>query len=485
MNKFVILGGGTAGWITALFVRRTFPHSHITLIESKEIGIVGVGEATTPHLVDFLKDQDINIFELLKKTKGTIKNGINFVNWNGDQKQYFHDFFERLTNFEIPNVYSTGCEDYFKKKVINNNLSLNDYIYQQKLAYSNKVDLKNTNYALHFDSALFAEYLENIGRNRNINVLDDILQDTTLDENGFIKSLKLQSGKTVDCTFVFDCTGFSRLLIGKLYKSKWKSYSDFLPAKKAIPFWLEKQKIIKPYTDSIALKNGWMWNIPLQHRTGAGYVFDSDYITVDQAKQEVEEYLGQEIEVRKIINFDPGRFEQVWIKNCLAVGLSSNFLEPLESTSLWLVRSQLFNFKQFINEINNPDPYSQELYNTIAREEADEKAHLIYFHYLTKRKDSDFWREFRIKNPVPEKFAHTLSLVKKGNIRFFNFHDTLRPSIFPMQSYLMIGHGLGIFESKFNLENFDHVKPSLEEYKDLITRACNNAIPHEEFLLHL
>ena len=413
MKNIIILGGGTAGWVTALYARKLFPpNTNITLVQSKEIGIIGVGEATTPHIVNFLENQDIDPLDVLRVTGGTIKNGINFTNWNGDGKQYFHDFGDMLVNFVIPNTFNFKCEDFFLQKLINEKLPLEEYVYQQKLAYGKKIDLANTRYAIHFDSVKFADYLEEVGKNRNINVLDDILEDPILDENGSVKSLKMKSGRSLDSDFIFDCSGFSRLLIGKLYKSKWHSYSDFLPAKKAIPFWLKNDSSPNPYTDCIAMKNGWMWNIPLQHRTGAGYVFDSDYITVDQAKQEVEEYLGQEVEIRKTISFEPGAFEETWIKNCLAIGLSSNFLEPLESTSLWLATSQLTNFKQFINEIDDPSPYSRAQYNSIIKKEVDEKANFIYYHYLTKRADSKFWQEFRHKNKMPEAFKKQFNLIK-------------------------------------------------------------------------
>ena len=485
MNNFVILGGGTAGWITAIFVRRLFPDVNICLIESKQIGIIGVGEATTPHIVNFLKSHDIDPLDVIRETNGTIKNGINFENWNGDGKRFFHDFAERLQVFSIANVFGGDCDDFFKKILINKQLSFEEYIYQQKLAYGNKIDLNITNYALHFDSVKFAAYLENVGKQRNIEIIDDILQEPLLNEDGSIKSLKLESGKIVDCDFVFDCTGFARLLIGKLYKSKWHSYSDFLPAKKAIPFWLENKTDIAPYTSSIAMKNGWMWNIPLQHRVGAGYVFDSDYVSVDQAKEEVEEYLGHEIEVRKVIDFDPGRFDQVWIKNCLAVGLSANFLEPLESTSLWLATSQLTNFKQFINELKDPDPRSRELFNKISRNEADEKAHFVYFHYLTKRNDSKFWQEFRLKNDTPEDFKELLELIKDSNIRHYQFNDIFTPSVFPMHSYLQIGNGLGIFKNKFKLDFLDNIHPTVEEYKSIVDQAFETAPYHIDLLKHL
>lgn len=485
MKKFVILGGGSAGWITALFVKKAVPDASVTLVQSKEIGIIGVGEATTPHVIRFLKDQDIDPLDLIRVTKGTIKNGINFANWNGDGKRYFHDFYESIIPISVDNFYTDSGDDFFKQFLINNKLPFEDYMYQMKLAYQNKVDLLHTNYALHFDSVKFADYLENIGRSRNINIVDDILQCPVLDDRGFIKKLRLQSGQELNCDFVFDCTGFARVLIGKLYESKWHSYSNFLPAKKAIPFWLENKEELAPYTDSIAMKNGWMWNIPLQHRIGAGYVFDSDYISVDQAKQEVEEYLKHDIDVRKVISFEPGRFDAVWIKNCLSIGLSSNFLEPLESTSLWIAIMQLNQFKMYMNEIDDPHPKSQKMYNKMVSDAVDISANFIHLHYLTKRNDSKFWLEFREKNKTPDMLKETLSLIDNSIIRSIDVVNYHAVTFFPLHSYLVVANGLEMFTKKFNLSYFENFNPSINQYKNMIEELCTKAPYHKDLITHL
>lgn len=487
MKKIIILGGGTAGWITALTAQRLIPKASITLIQSKEIGIIGVGEATTPHIVDFLKGQDIDPLDLIRVTKGSIKNGINFVNWNGDNTSYFHDFTESMSTTDTKGFSGTDFNHFFQAFLINKDASLEEYMYQIKLSYNNKIDLANTRYALHFDSVKFADYLEEVGKSRNITIVDDTLTEPVLDENGFVKSLKLKSGRTFDCDFVFDCTGFSRLLIGKLYKSKWKSYSSFLPAKKAIPFWLENKNDIAPYTNSIAMKNGWMWNIPLQHRIGAGYVFDSDYISVDQAKQEAEEYLGQDIEVRKIISFDPGRFDDVWIKNCLAVGLSANFLEPLESTSLWLALMQLKTFSSYINEMFDPSPESQKSYNRMVVEGADHCADFLHLHYLTKRNDSKFWQEFREKNKTPDSLKETLHRITTANIRPKDLENEYGICQFPVYSFLVVAHGLKMIQQQFKLSVYeDFYQPDkLDRYKSIIIDMFKKAPLHKDILTHL
>ena len=484
-KKYVILGGGSAGWMTAISIKKMFPLASVTVIQSKSVGIIGVGEATTPHIVNFLNHHDIDPLEIVRQTNGTIKNGISFENWNGDGNQYFHSFFENIQKFRIPGIFEHSCEDFYKKTLIAKGLPFNEYLYQQRLAYSGKVDLTNTTWAIHFDATKFANALEDHAKIRGINVVEGNFKNCIQNENGFIKTIVLENNQEVDCDFVFDCTGFARLLIGKVFKEEWVSYNKFLPAKQAIPFWLESEPKIHPYTKSIAMKYGWMWNIPLQHRLGAGYVFDSDYVSIDQAKEEVEKYLGQEIEVRKVIDFEAGRHKNVWVKNCMAVGLSANFIEPLESTSLWLTQTQLLLFKQFINEIDNPTDKGLELFNKIIGNEVDEKSYFVYIHYLTKRTDSEFWKNFKENNPVPDALKSKLELIKNSSIKKYDIEDALTPSIFPLHSYLEVCGGLGLFEKPMNITNYENITPSPNEYKELINKVIQTVPTHQELLTHL
>lgn len=403
MKKIVVLGGGTAGWLTAHWCKFNLPNYSITLVQSKKVGIIGVGEATTPHIVTFLKDLNFDIKDIINKTNGSIKNGISFENWNGDGKKYFHSFQENLHDFSIDNVFNRECFDFYLKKCINENLDLNEYTYQGKLAYSNKVDVDRTNWALHFDAKLLADYLESKGNERNIRLVNGDVLEIVQNSDGSIKKLILEDGNIVEVDFIFDCSGFHKLIIGKIFKEKWLSFSKHLPMKRAIPFWLDSDDKMKPYTRAIAMKYGWMWNITLQHRVGSGYVFDSDYINEDQALIEAEQFYGTKIKINKVIDFEAGRFENWWVKNCMAIGLSSSFIEPLESTSLWLTTSQLETFKQFINEIENLDQKSIDLFNEICRNNMDEILSFVYLHYITKRKDSNFWINFKKNYPPPEK----------------------------------------------------------------------------------
>ena len=485
-KKFVVVGGGTAGWLTALRMRQMFPTSSITLVKSNEIGIIGVGEATTPSFPDLLRSLQIDLTEVLRATNGTIKNGINFINWNGDDKSYHHNFAEILETFSIENIF-TGANafEYYLKNLIQNDFSLDDYTYQGKLSCQNKIDLSNTFWALHFDATLMANYLEKIGLSRNINIVDGIVNTVNQDASGNVNSLSMNDGSLVDVDFVFDCSGFHRLIIGKLYNQKWISYNKYLPAKKAIAFWLDPEEEMQPYTSAIAMKYGWSWNIPLSNRIGAGYVFDTDYITPAEAVAEMELYYGKKLEVRKEIDLNAGRYENVWVKNCIAIGLSSNFIEPLESTSLFLTVGQLGLISYFLNNIETPDEISTKLYNQVMSNNMENTLAFVWLHYLTKRTDTEFWKNFATNYDTPEKLKPLLPLIKSNNIRYFDTMDTKTNTHFGTNSYLQVGQGLGLIEKSKNLIGYENVIPSPFQYKNIIDAKVKSAQNHTSFIKQL
>ena len=482
-KKLVVLGGGTAGWLTALFFKKHFPAADVTVIQSNDIGIVGVGEATTPRILGMLENLNINYIELLKETRGTIKNGISFENWNGDGKKYFHGFDEKLSDFVIPNIFNYGCFDFYLKNLINKKNDLNEYNYSAKVSYEDKVDLNNINIALHFDTNLLSKYLQKVGTERLIKTIEGRFQNVITDENNFIRKIVLEDGTEILCDFVFDCTGFARLLIGKHYNTPWKSYKDNLPMKKGIPFYLDYNGSIPPYTQAIAMKYGWCWKIPLQHRFGSGYIFDSDYIDENQALDEAEQFFGTKIKVNRVIPFEAGRYEQYWVKNCMALGLSSSFIEPLESTSIFLTIKQLFATTQYFNEFERCDEKSIKQFNDLCAGVMDDALNVVYLHYMTKRDDSPFWKDFRNNYKPPEKFVELLEKLKESNVRYTDITTPDAP--FVLYSYLQIANGLDLFEKPFDNTNYENTIPTINQYKQMINDAVRTAIDHKEFLKNL
>jgi len=242
--------------------------------------------------------------------------------------------------------------------------------------------------------------------------------------------LKLSSGLNVESDFVFDCTGFKRKFIGELYNSPWNSYKDVMPAKRAIPFFLPNNEN-KQYTESIALKYGWMWKIPVQGRYGCGYVFNPDMVSDEEAKQEIRELLEHDFESPTTFNFEAGAYDKVYINNCMAVGLSAGFIEPLEATSIWV---QLVALKLFVENFGNEN--AKEKINNDLKDINDDVVSFLYFHYLTKRKDTKFWSNFQNNNNMPDKLKDVINK---------NYDDSLfenKNGLFEKRNWQAIKHGI-------------------------------------------
>lgn len=357
--KYTVIGGGTAGWLTALFVKEKFPNSDVTVIASSEIGILGAGEGTTPPFVDFLRDINISFEDIISNALGTVKTGIKFVNWSGDSKHYFHNFVSDEWEKEI---VDSGRQEQFQ--------------------------------ALHFDANLLAKYLQSVGLTRGIKLVDSEVISCNPDQDNNIVSLTLKNEQQIKTDFVFDCSGFRRVIIGNYYKSPWTSYSKLLPVNRAMPFFLKNSGIDLPkYTESVALKHGWMWKIPVQGRFGCGYIFDSSRATDEEIKAEIEDYHGHEIVSPRMFSFDAGCYDTTWINNCVAIGLSSGFSEPLEATSIWVQITSLRHLLKNIDGMFNP--LIKAKYNESIKTMNHEIVKFLHFHYLSDRQDSNFWKSFK------------------------------------------------------------------------------------------
>ena len=424
------MGGGSAGWLTALFIQKQFPLNDITVIQSSEIGILGAGEGTTPHIIDFLDEIDIPVSDLVKHAKATIKNGIRFSNWSNTNDHYYHAFPDNydLDHTLISELLHTDYPLLDLEQIATssslNNISFNIIASERNCvrfvpdATASFKDLdpilhfkRLGNIALHFDANELAKYLEKVGKSRGIQIVDDVITDIIVDDQEYIKSLICRS-TTVSGDFIFDCSGFKRLIVGDFYKTQWKSYKKHLPTKRAMPFFIQNPtNIIPPYTDSVAMKYGWMWKIPVQGRYGCGYVFDSDRISDDEAKREIDNTVGFEVNVPRVINFEPGRFEKIYIKNCMAVGLSSGFIEPLEATSIWTSIMTLRSLIKNIGAIVDRDQMSIDKINKRFSTLNDNTLGFVYFHYITNRSDTEFWSNFTTDNAIPESI---LDLIDKS-----------------------------------------------------------------------
>jgi tryptophan halogenase len=345
MENIVIIGGGTAGWLTALFVQKHYSTSNISVIESSSIGILGAGEGATPNLFTFLQKLDINEEEFLKRVNGTKKMGIDFQNWAEKGLSFIHGFGENL-------------------------------------------ETSTKNYSYHFNARLLADYLKEIAISRNVNHIDGDVEDLILIENK-VRKVKLKTNLTIDVDFLFDCSGFHRM-IPKLYKLKWNSYAQHLKVNAAIPYFLPRNdKEMYTTTNAISMKYGWMWQIPLQDRWGCGYIYDKNLITEEEAKKEVIEYIGTDVQFNKQINFEPGVYDSIWVENCLMVGLSGGFLEPIEATSIMTI---IFELNKFIECKPNED---KDTFNKFMESINTQNMLFIRHHYNCSRNDTQFWKNYK------------------------------------------------------------------------------------------
>ena len=397
--KITIIGGGTAGWLSAIYLNKRKPDFDITLVESKTIGIVGVGEGTVPNITPFLRYLGIDENDFMSVTNATRKVGIAFNNWPGDNSSFNHGF-------------------------------------------------KENNYAYHFDTHVIGDYFKKIGSIRGINHIED--EVTGFEKEGdTIKSIHLANNKSISPDFVIDCSGFARLVIGKELKGEWISHKDHLTLNSAITFRLPlaENEIFtdktKTRTNSIAMKYGWMWMVPLQNRWGCGYVFDSKYINEEEAKKEVEEYFDKGLQFGKKITFESGYFKDVWIGNSIAIGLSAGFFEPLEATSLMTVVYQLTN----LIKSNTLDTSHRKNYNTIVNDINYQIYNFLMYHYVCDRNDTGFWQEYKT-HKLPQTLTnlldnnHRLKVFTDKDIRNTIGIDPLDPNmVFSTYSYSIVSAG--------------------------------------------
>lgn len=422
--KIVIVGGGTAGWVAAYFLSKDHPGKHnITVIESSKLGIIGAGEGSTGTMLELLDGSyfpfKTDIEQFLKETDGTHKFGIFHQNWKGDNQGYFAPIDSTSSWFRFDDyIFKYVFSQYGKEKMhIGSPLGLN-------FATRNW----NSASALHFDGHKVGQFFKRVCEKDGVKVIDAVVKDT-ITENDNITKLILDSGEEITGEFFIDCTGFSRLLMNSV-GSEWVSYKKYLPVDTAMPFLIEYDEGEEPYpmTTATAMNAGWMWNIPLKTRRGCGYVFDSNYITREDAQKEVEEYLGKKIKPIKFINFESGKSSHFWKGNVLSLGLASAFVEPLEATSIHctIVQNLIFS-KEYLFE-NAADTLNQgniDMYNQKIHMLYDSVLDFVSFHYQGERDDTDFWKSIQENNRCTPRAKQYKEKCKNQIPGFLEIHGLL------------------------------------------------------------
>ena len=415
VKKVVIAGGGTAGWLAAAAMSHQLGTLlEITLIESNEIGTIGVGEATIPPIRVFNKLLQIDEQEFMRATAATFKLGISFENWARVGDHYIHSFGRNGK----PTWMCEFHNFWLHSRELGIDSELGDYCFelqaakQGKFATGANVDI---NYAYHFDAGQYAKFLRRISEARGIKRVEGKINEVRQNpESGFIESLVLQSGAVVEGDLFIDCTGFRGLLIEQTLHTGYEDWSHWLPCDSAAAMQTTLMGPAQPLTRSVAHGAGWRWGIPLQHRVGNGLVYSSKYITDDEAKAELLAAVdGTPVNQPRVLRFQTGRRRKVWNKNVVALGLASGFIEPLESTSIHLMIvgvSRLMHLFPFAGI----DESLVEEFNEQSRVEIEKTRDFVVLHYhATEREDTEFWRYCRHMQ-IPDSLAHRIALFREN-----------------------------------------------------------------------
>ncbi|MBB5519710.1 tryptophan halogenase family protein [Amphiplicatus metriothermophilus] len=488
IRSVLIAGGGTAGWMAAAVLARAFGASlSIRLVESEEIGTVGVGEATIPqirHINNFL-GLDENAF--LRETRGTFKLGIQFNNWARLGDSYIHAF----GDIGLPLGLSPFHHYWLRAQAEGKRAPLWDYSLNAEAAKNNRFSrlervgdspLAGIKYAFHFDASLYARYLRRYAEARGVERLEGRIADAARrGENGFIEAVVLENGKRLEADFFIDCTGFRGLLIEGALEAGYEDWTRWLPCDRAVAVACRHGGAMRPYTQATAQRAGWQWRIPLQHRVGNGHVYCSAHIGDDEAAAVLLSNLeGEPLDEPRFLRFTTGMRRKMWVKNCVALGLASGFMEPLESTSIHLIQSGLGRLvSMFPDRRFNPALIAE--YNRQSRFEFERIRDFLILHYhANQRTDSAFWRECAAMS-VPDALAAKIELFR-GAGRIYREHEEL----FTEVGWLQVMLGQHVRPERYH-PAADGLAPQkldgfLGDIRILIERAVEAMPRHEDFI---
>jgi tryptophan halogenase len=451
IRNVVILGGGTAGWMTASALSRALNGKvSVTVIESDEIGTVGVGEATIPPITLFNRMLDIDENEFIRETKATFKSGIEFLDWGTIGNRYMHGFGRLPTDIQVASFEQV----WQKMRQHGHSHPLAAYSITQTAAYAGKFMrpdpdhplLANLGYAFHFDAGLYARYLRRYSERRGVSRIEGKVVDVMLDAiNGDITSLVLESGAKVGGDFFVDCSGFRGRLIEQALHTGYEDWSHWLACDRAVFVPTENAGVPLPYTRASAHSAGWQWRIPLQHRVGNGYVHSSQHVSEDEAVATLLHHVdGEPLASPQTLRFVTGMRRKAWNRNCLAIGLSSGFLEPLESTSIHLIQSAIARLLAFFPARQHSAEDVAE-FNRLSRQEFELVRDFVILHYhASNRRDSPFWERCR-EMPIPDSLQRKIALYRsQGRI------SAEASDIFQERNWVQVMQGQDIHPEGYN-----------------------------------
>jgi tryptophan halogenase len=488
LKSVVIAGGGTAGWMTAAAIAKVMgPRLTITLVESDEIGIVGVGEATIPSIALYNDLLRIDENDFLRKTQGTFKLGIEFVNWYEHGHAYMHAF-----GGVGKDLAYIPFHHYWLHEVLHGRVdSLWNYSLNWLAAHQNRfarleriadTPLPGLIYAFHFDASLYAAYLSRLAQKMGVRRVEGLIAEVLQDpESGDVTALRLKDGREISGEFFIDCTGFRGLLIEQALKAGYEDWTRWLPCDRALAVPTARVSPLIPHTRSTALEAGWQWRIPLQHRTGNGHVYSSAYLQDDRAGEQLMANLdARPLADPRTIRFVTGRRRQLWSHNVVCLGLASGFLEPLESTAIHLIQA---NIQRLILMFPHRGDctHRREQFNRAAAAEYEFVRDFIILHYhANNRVGERFWDDCRHMS-VPDSLTHRIELFRETGGIFDTTQD-----LFRLTSWLQVMWGQGIrplgahpfVEAVAPHDRADYLK----NIRDLMAQAASALPRHEEFI---
>ncbi len=482
IRRVVIAGGGTAGWMMAACIGKSLgKRLDIKLVESDEIGTVGVGEATIPTLINFHHLLEVNEQEFMAATNATFKLGISFENWRDLKQDYIHSF--GLTGTD----HWTAGFQHFWHKGRERGLAgdYGDYCLEHRAAQENRfahLPKQAMNYAYHLDAGAYARFLRRFSERFGVQRIEAKIVEVAKDEaSGDIRAIRLDSGTELEGDLFIDCTGFRALLIGQAMGVEYEDWSHWLFNDSAAALQTASHGEAVPYTRSIARESGWQWRIPLQHRVGNGHVFSSRFIddeaAIDTLQRNVQ---GEPLMQPRVIRFKPGQRRQVWAGNCVAIGLASGFLEPIESTSIHLIQRGIVRLMQMFPAHG----ICQRDIDEYNRQAAHEIAHIrdfIVLHYkVTNRRDTPYWRACAGMD-VPASLRHRIDLFRETG-RVFRAPNEL----FAENSWIQVMLGQGIMPEQHHqtadLMGDAELKDFLDSISGAIDRTVAQLPPHEAYV---
>ena len=458
IKTLAVVGGGTAGLVSALILKQRFTDLQVDVIYSKNIGIIGVGEGSTEHWKDFMNFMGIDRYTLIKECDATFKAGIMFQDWAPEP--YLHS---------VQTPYDNRASQYkhvYAKQIAaglpSTHMSTERYWRNHVNAWFLNNPKESPTSQYHFNTHKLNDFLTKFGKSIGINFIEDDINDVLLNEQGEIGTLK---GNVQDYSYDFyiDSTGFRRVLISKL-GAKWTSYSKYLKMKAAIVFPTPDTENYNMWTLAKAMDNGWLFRLPVWGRYGNGYIYDSDYTTRDQAKAEAEAYLGYEVEIGKEFKFDPGALEKTWIKNCVAIGVSGIFVEPLEASSIGSSIQQSFIL---MHKLFNYDERTIDSYNKSITSIMENIRDFIALHYVVKKDNSQFWKDIQ-QLELPDSLKSNLDMWRHKLPTREDFIGSSSYSMFTESNFIMVMHGLGLFDTASIKQEYEILNPIIKKNADQI-----------------